>query len=219
VSERDIPSQPTPPRSIGDLASLEASLHQGSAAASQALAAWIGKPSVIEIDSLEQLALQDATGLLGKDDQPICFGSMAVEGVVSGELILAFDDPSGWALADLLLAQPPGTTTEWTEMAVSAALETTNILGCAYLNSLSQVFSPSGESSSLVPAPPRFSRDFAESLLQFALMGQAVAFDQVILARTRFTIDGVPVNWTFLFVPDAESTLGLPSRSPGEGES
>ena len=204
------------PPSVRDLASWEASLHQGSAAASQALAAWIGKPSVIEVDAIEDLALQDATGLLGKDDQPICYCSMEVKGLVSGELILAFDDTSGWALADLLLGKPTGTTNEWTEMAVSAALETTNILGCAYLNSLSQVFSRPGESSSLVPAPPRFSRDFAESLLQFALMGQAVAFDRVILARTRFTIDGVPVNWTFLFVPDAQSTL--PSQLQGEGQ-
>ncbi len=38
------------------------------------------------------------------------------------------------------------------------------------------------ESTALVPAPPRFSREFAESLMEFALMGQAIAFDQVILA-------------------------------------
>ncbi len=41
-------------------------------------------------------------------------------------------------------------------------------------------------------------------------MGQAIAFDQVILAQTRFEIDGDPVNWTLLFVPDAESMSRLP---------
>ena len=39
-------------------------------------------------------------------------------------------------------------------------------------------------------------------------MGQAIAFDQVIIARTRFEIDGDAVNWTMLFVPDADVPVG-----------
>jgi chemotaxis protein CheC len=116
----------------------------------------------------------------------------------------------------MLLGQPRGTATEWTEMAKSAALETTNIVCCAYLNALSQ--SLADPSEGLVPAPPRFNRDYAESLLQFALMGQAVAMDQVIIAKTRFEIDSVPVNWTLLFVPDADSMKRLPELLSG-GES
>jgi len=201
------------------LAALRSSFHQGSAEASQALAQWIGKPSVIELDSLEQLPLEEATGLLAAGDEPICFCSAEMQGLLTGEMILAFDDASGLALADMLLDQPPLTTSEWTEMAMSAALETTNILCCAYLNSLARSFSKSGESSELLPSPPRFSREFAESLLEFALMGQAMASDQVILARTKFEIDGTPVNWTLLFGPDAPSMSRLPKLlAAGEAE-
>ena len=198
------------------LAALRAALHQGSAEASQALARWIGKPSVIEIDALEQLPLEEATDLLAAGDDPICFCSAEMKGLLTGEMILAFDDASGLALADMLLDQPPRTTSEWTEMATSAALETTNILCCAYLNSLARSFSKPGQSSELLPSPPRFARDFAESLLEFALMGQAVTSDQVILARTKFEIDGTPVNWTLLFVPDAPSMARLPELLPAD---
>lgn len=196
------------------VSALESSLHQGSADASGALAKWIGKPSVVEIDSLEQLPLEDATSLLTAADEPICFCSVEMNGLLTGELILAFDDASGWALADLLLGEPQGTANEWTEMATSAALETTNILGCAYLNSLSRSLSNVGESSELLPSPPRFSRDFAGSLLEFALMGQAITSDQIIVARTRFEIDATPVNWTLLLIPDAQSMLRLPDLLP-----
>jgi hypothetical protein len=41
-------------------------------------------------------------------------------------------------------------------------------------------------------------------------MGQAITSDQVVLARTRFEIDGASVNWTLLFVPDEESKRRLP---------
>jgi chemotaxis protein CheC len=191
------------------LAALESSFHKGSAEASQALAKWIGKPSVVETDSLEQLPLEAATGALGTGGEPICFCAAEMNGLLSGELILAFDDASGMALADMLLERPPGTTDAWTEVATSAALETTNILCCSYLNSLSRSFSRGGESLELLPSPPRFSHEFAESLLEFALMGQAIASDQVVLARTRFEIDQTPVNWTLLFVPDAVSMSRL----------
>ena len=192
-------------------AALQSSFHQGSADASIALAKWIGKPSVVQIDSLEQLPLEEATGLLAAGDEPVCFCTAELKGLLTGEMILAFEDTSGLALADMLLDQPQGTATEWTEIATSVALETTNILCCTYLNSLSRSFSKADESTELLPSPPKFHRDFAESLLEFALMGQAVASDQVILARTRFEIDATPVNWTLLFVPDARSM----SRFPG----
>ncbi|MEO8271687.1 MAG: hypothetical protein ABI557_18335, partial [Aureliella sp.] len=183
--------------------------HAGSAEASQALAAWIGRPSVIEIDSLEQLPLKQATDLLAASEEPICFCATEIRGQLTGEMILAFDDASGWALADMLLEQPTGATLDWTELATSAALETANILSCAYLNSLSETFAQVIPSCELLPSPPSFSRDFAESLLEFALMGQAMTSDLVLLARTRFEIDANPVNWTLLFVPDGESMLSL----------
>ncbi len=191
------------------LADLESSLHRGSAQASKALASWIGKPSVVEIDSLQRLPLDQATAVLAGDDEPLCFCAMEIQGVLSGEMILAFDDASGLALADMLLGQPRGTTTQWTEMATSAALETTNIVCCAYLNSLAACLSSPRGAVELVPAPPTFSREFAESLMEFALMDQAISLDQVILATTRFQIDGVPVKWTLLFVPDAASMSRL----------
>ncbi|QDS94596.1 hypothetical protein FF011L_33750 [Roseimaritima multifibrata] len=197
--------------SATQLATLESTFRRGSASASEALAKWIGKPSVVDFDSLEQLPMEEATELLTRgDDAPICSCSMQIQGIITGEMILAFDDASGWALADILLDNPQGTTTEWTELTTSAALETTNILCCAYLNALQQSLSVGSESQEVVPTPPRFSREFAESLMEFVLMGQAIAFDQAILARTRFEIDRLAVNWTLLFVPDAESMSRLP---------
>ena len=56
---------------------------------------------------------------------------MGLSGPLGGQILLVFEDRAGLALADLLLHQPVGTTTEWTELERSAAQETTNIVGCA----------------------------------------------------------------------------------------
>ena len=55
----------------------------------------------------------------------------------------------------------------------------------------------------------RRERDFAESLIQFALMAQIVTSDHALLARTQFHIDGTPVDWTLLLVPDVASMSSL----------
>lgn len=191
-----------------ELEAVEASLQRGSARASKALRAWIEKPTLVELDALVPMPLKEATGVLSVSDEPICFCAMEMQGALCGEMILAFDDRSGLELADMCLGNPRGTITKWTEMATSAAMETTNIICCAYLNALSECLTE--HSDGLVPAPPRFNRDYAESLMQFALMGQAVAMDQVIVAKTRFEIDSVPVHWTLLFIPDADSMQKLP---------
>lgn len=191
------------------LAAIEAAFSRGSAAASEALTAWIGKPTVVRQDSLMQLPLEAATEVLAMGDAPVCFCAAAIKGPLTGEMILAFDETSGLALADLLLDQRTGTTMEWSELAISAALETTNILSCAFLNALVCWMSPDSEHVELLPTPPRFSCDFAQSLLEFALMGQAVASDQVLLTRTRFEVAGTPAYWTLLLVPDGATMSRL----------
>ncbi|MEM9658516.1 MAG: chemotaxis protein CheC [Planctomycetota bacterium] len=191
-------------------AALQACFHLGAADASRALAKWVGKPSVVRMDALQQLPLEEATTLLQASESPVCFCSAELVGFLGGQMILVFDDSSGLAIADLLLDQTLGTTNQWSELATSAVLETTNILGCAYLNSLSENCRRPGNASALLPSPPTFHRDFAESLLQFALLGQAVASDLALVAQTDFEIDGAPINGTMLLIPDASSMSRLP---------
>ena len=194
------------PLNPGQLQALRAALHQGAAEASSALSKWLGRPAVVSLDTIQQLALRDATTLLGEGAEPIRFCSTEMTGRFTGELIFAFDDASGLALADWILGRPQGTARAWEELEVSAALETTNILCCAYLNALARRLPAFDKGpTELLPAPPRLGRDFAQSLIECALLGQAVTSDRVLLARTEFRMDQEPVNWTLLFVPDGES--------------
>jgi chemotaxis protein CheC len=192
------------------IAAFRAVLHHGATEASEALHRWVNKPSRISLDAVEQLPLQSATTVLGDAAEPICFCVVEMTGLLTGQLILAFDDASGLALADTLLDRSTGSTIDWGEMERSAVLETTNIVCCAYLNAVARVIPvASDDPPDLIPTPPRFSRDYPESLLEFALMGQIIETDHALLARTQFEIDGSPVDWTLLFVPDAASMARL----------
>jgi chemotaxis protein CheC len=197
------------------LAALTTLFRHGSDDASLALSRWLGRTSRISVEQVEQVPLGEATEVLGDADSPVCFCAMQLMGRVTGQLILVFDDASGLGLADLLLGQPLGTSAEWGELEKSAALETANIIGCTYLNSLARCFPEKDDSEQeLVPTPPKFARDFAESLMQFALMNQAMASDTVFLTRTEFRIEDAPVNCNLLFIPDAQCLVSLREMLP-----
>ena len=199
-----------PPLSSSQLRRLAEALHLGAKKASQAMAIWLSVPTLVEFDSVDQLPMHDAPDVLGGADQELCFCLMEMTGSLTGQIILAFDDSCGLSLSDLLLDHPIGTAADWGDVEQSAALETTNIIGSAYLNSLTkQLTEPRGETLELMPLPPTFRREFVESLLQTAFLGQVMASDFIFVARAKFQIRGQLLNWSMLFVPDATSMSRL----------
>ena len=189
---------------------LEKAFCLGADDASLAMARWLSVPSLIAIESVEQYPLVAATSVLSDADEAVCFCVMAINGSLTGQLILCFDDTSGLSLADLLLNNPPGTATEWGDVERSAALESHNIIGCAYLNSLARHLLGSSTSElKLIPSPPEFRRDFAECLLESVFVDQAMVSDFVFVAKARFELRGQPLHWTLLLVPDTTSMITL----------
>jgi chemotaxis protein CheC len=192
---------------LGDL------FRAGAEQATLALSRWLDRPAHITVERVEQLPLHAATDVLGDSEEPIAACVMELRGELVGQLILAFDDSSGLSLADILLGQPLGTSRDWGEIERSAAQETANIVGCAYLNALSRL--AGGQGSEMLPDPPRFVRDFPQSLLEFSLMNQASSSNVVFLTETCFQIDGFPVNWHLLLIPDTSSIDHLRDWLPG----
>ena len=135
--------------------------------------------------------------MLGPPETLVAACAMGLSGPLGGQILLVFEDRSGLALVDLLLHQPIGTSTSWGELEQSAAQETTNIVGCAYLNALAAHLPRDWagarrwrrEPRSWSPRLPAFLHEFAGSLLEFALMEQALELDQVLLVQTTFDVE------------------------------
>ncbi len=103
---------------------------------SQALSKWLGQEVHLAISEVELVELARAAELLGPAESLVAACTMGLTGRLTGLILLVFEDRSGLALVDLLLQQPVGTSTTWGELEQSAAKETTNIVGCAYVNAL-----------------------------------------------------------------------------------
>jgi chemotaxis protein CheC len=196
---------------------------RGADAASQALSKWLGQEVHLAVSEVELVELAQAADLLGPPESLVAACTMGLIGRLTGLILLVFEDTSGLALVDLLLSHPIGTTRAWGDLEQSAAKETTNIVGCAYVNALAshlpsiapgrqdepQAYQSSG--GELVPTPPTFIHEFAGSLLQFAVMEQALELDQVLLVHSQFVAGKheFNLNWTLLFIPSRESLHSL----------
>jgi chemotaxis protein CheC len=187
----------------------------GAEGASQALSRWLGMDVRLTLGEVEQVDLEAAAGALGPPESLVAACAMGLTGSLTGSILLCFADRAGLALADLLVRQPVGTSTEWGELERSAAMETANIVGCAYLNALAAHL-PARGGAGLAPTPPTFLHEFAGSLIEFAVMGQAAELDRVLLAGTTFEAAGAgDLDWTLLFVPDAPSLAALAAALDG----
>ncbi|MFN7332983.1 MAG: chemotaxis protein CheC [bacterium] len=194
------------------LETLASYIRVGASDASQALSTWLGRHVHVSLEQLNQVSFEMATELLGPADAIVGACCMRVSGGISGQMLLGFDDRSGLELCDTLLTRE-SRSESWGEIEISAATETTNIVGCAFLNSLARVF-PATDSyqeadrispdSTWIPTPPVFIRDFAAAIMQFALTDQVCEFDTVLVANAQFSIDAMPIAWRLLLIPDAK---------------
>jgi chemotaxis protein CheC len=197
--------------------SLTAIFERGAEEASLALTKWLGQPVQVAISAVAEVELAEAADLLGPADELVGACAMELTGPLSGHLLMVFQDRSGLALADLLLRNPLGTAAAWGELEQSAAMETANIVGCSYLNSLAAHLPlplPPGTSRAawepaLLPSPPTFRHEFAGSLLEFAVMDQAVTLDRLLVVECRFTTEHGAMDWSLLLVPSCESLHAL----------
>src|SRR5262245_30510586 len=190
---------------------LRMSFDRGAEGASLALSKWLGREVRLAVSDVELVELERAGELRGPPETLVAACVMGLAGRLTGSILLVFEDRSGLALADLLLHQPIGTTTAWGELEQSAAKETTNIVGCAYVNALAAHLPGEDGDGELVPTPPSFLHEFAGSLLEFALMDQALELDRLLLIRSEFAggPDLSQLNWTLLLIPSRAALEAL----------
>jgi chemotaxis protein CheC len=164
--------------------------------ASAAMCRWTDGLITLTLDEVRKIPLEDACGELNLGEDLLTMVVLSLEGEIGGEMILTFDERNGRQLAASLLGRESDGETEWSELEKSALTETGNILGCAYMNALTRLID-----KELVPSAPYFIQDYGASVLQQALMAQAMTCDEALICRTGFHREGEELNWGVLFVP------------------
>jgi chemotaxis protein CheC len=164
--------------------------------ASAAMCRWTNSLVSLTLDEVCEIPLENVCAELNLGDQPLAMVVLNLEGDAGGSLVLTFNEESARGLAASLLDAPVNAGPDWSELEQSALKETGNILGCAYVNAVTRLID-----YPLMPSTPHFVVDYGASVLQQALLGQAVSTDTVLIGRTRFQHKDEELSWWLLFVP------------------
>ncbi len=164
--------------------------------ASTAMCRWTDGLITLSLDEVREIPLGEVCDELNLSDELLTMVVLHLEGDVGGVMILTFDEENGRQLAAALLGRPVEHDDPWSILEQSALTETGNILGCAYMNALTRLID-----RELVPSPPYFLQDYGASVLQQAILAQAMTSDEVLVCRTGFHRQGAELDWRVLFVP------------------
>jgi len=183
-------------------------LHQLFAAAthdaSAAMCRWTSGLITLSLDEVREIPLESVCAEVDVGDELLTMVVLSLEGEIGGAMILTFDNHNGRQLAAALLGQETSTEPEWTDFEKSALTETGNILGCSYMNALTRLVGVE-----LVPSAPYFLQDYGASVLQQALMTQAMTSDRALICRTAFHREGEELNWRVLFIPTEAMRIAM----------
>ena len=164
--------------------------------ASAAMCRWTNGLITVTLDQVREIALEEVIAELEIGDELLTMVVLTIGGEVGGNLILLFDEAGGRQLAASLLGREPGTEPEWSELEKSALTETGNILGCAYVNALTRLIG-----TDLMPSAPYFIQDYGASVVQQAVMTQALTSDRLLLCQIGFRRKEQELDWRVVFVP------------------
>ncbi len=164
--------------------------------ASDAMSRWTGGEVTLSLNEVQEISLDEIFEQLDVCEDLLTMVVLSIDEEIGGELILTFDELNGRRLAATLAGREVDLESPWTPLEKSALCETGNILGCAYLNALAQAVGVD-----LIPSPPHFIQDYGASVLQQALLTQAMMTDEIMIARTGFARGDEQLDWSVYFIP------------------
>lgn len=161
------------------------SLHRATLHAAQVMSDWTQGRILVALDEVREVPLESIANALALGWEPVTMVRVGITGPASGELILTLPHSSARRLTNLLIQRDDCADEEWSELQISAAMETGNVFASAYLNELACF-----AGCDLLPTPPAFLQDFAASVIQQAALMQAAETDRLVIGRIRFELDG-----------------------------
>lgn len=179
---------------------LKIALNKGMAGATKALSEMLGKELLVAAVNVEFIPVNQVPYTVGGPDAGVTSIYVAVEGDISGHMMLIMNLPSAFSLADILLEKSPGETELLDDMDISALEEVGNITGSFFLNALID-----HAELDVRPSPPSCAVDMAGALLSSVLADVSKAAEQVLTMETIFSISDQQIKGFFLLFPEPES--------------
>jgi chemotaxis protein CheC len=183
---------------------------KGAENANLAFSRWLKEKARLEITDVSFVPFGDIVKNVGDSDRMVVSILLRMNGDVKGNAIFVFSEESAVYLIEKVSRNKVSKLSGLNTMNRSILEETGNIVGTAFLNSLVAHMDVSVSTSA-----PAFIHDYAEAILEMAVMEYAAVSDYALLFKTKFYEANTKIDGYFFILPSPESLSSLLEKIEG----
>jgi chemotaxis protein CheC len=156
----------------------------GAGHASTALSQMIGRSIRMGIPHVEIIPLEEILTLV-KDEKVAVGVFLRISEQIPSYVLLMIPRDSAFALADMLMGRTSGNMEEGkvlSEMDRSALAEVSNVMVCAFFDSISELLQ-----MTIIPGPPHLAFDIPEAVLDYVLIQIGAVSNDIVCFNVDLT--------------------------------
>jgi chemotaxis protein CheC len=177
---------------------LERIAGEGYRHAAEGISGMMGKTVTASPASIQQVALRDIPALFGGPEAEAVGIYLRSEGLLAAQFLLVVPYQKALELADLLMDQPVGTTTQMGAMERSALSEVGNLSTAFFLNAVDTVIGLGAR-----PTPPAVMVDMLGAIIDIVISTTGGSVETVSLLHSTLLQNGQDTQAEFWMIPDA----------------
>ncbi len=170
---------------------------EGIRNAADGLASMIGATITVADPDARLVPISEIAALAGGPESEAVGIYLQVTGDISGQIMLVMPYPKALELADLLMDEPPGTTTQLGSIERSALAEVGNLTGTFFLNAIAKRLKVDAR-----PSPPAVMVDMVGAVLDIIVAVCGGVGEHVLLMQGQLMRDDRAVDLDFWVIPD-----------------
>ncbi|HEY9077754.1 MAG TPA: hypothetical protein VIO61_14565 [Anaerolineaceae bacterium] len=170
----------------------------------EGLSGMIGEPLIATPPEIRFLPVLQIPNQFGGPEVEAVGIYLHAEGQMAGQFMLILPLDKALELVDLLMMEPPGTTTSLEGIGKSALAEVGNLAGSYFLNAIADI-----THQITVVTPPAVMSDMVGAILNVIVAESASQVEEVVTIITSLIHGGRDVQATFWYVPDANTLDAL----------
>ncbi len=179
---------------------LQTLAQDGLSNAAHGLSAFVGQEIQLTRPRVTVIPIADVSKIMGGPETLAVGIYMAVNGDMDGHIILLLKRQDAAELVDLLMDQPPGTTTSLGPLERSALAEVGNLTGALFLNSVASLCGLSAR-----PSPPAVIEDMVGAILDVVVVAVGAISENIVAIETVFQKLDRQVQVLFWVIPNLDA--------------
>jgi chemotaxis protein CheC len=181
---------------------LEKIAGEGFRHAAEGLSGMMGRAVTAGPAAVQQVALRDIPALFGGPEAEAVGIYLRSEGLLAAQFLIAVPYQKAMELADLLMDQPVGTTTQMGNMERSALAEVGNLSTAFFLNSVDTIIGLGAR-----PTPPAVMVDMLGAIIDIIISTTGGSVEQVSLLHSTLLQGGQDTQAELWMIPDADTLV------------